>query len=72
MGFYFAWLLHYTSWLMIPSVIGIVIYLIQIGDWRVNQGNITYADAMDSVLNCIYSIVIALWTTFFVESWKRK
>lgn len=33
---------------------------------------ITYGDATDSVLNCIYSIFIALWTTIFVESWKRK
>ena len=27
-GFYFAWLIHYTSWLILPSVIGVVIYLI--------------------------------------------
>ena len=33
---------------------------------------ITYGDATDSVLNVVYSICIALWTTFFVESWKRK
>lgn len=23
-------------------------------------------------MNVLYSIIIALWTTFFVESWKRK
>jgi hypothetical protein len=27
MGFYSAWLVHYTSWLMVPSIIGIPIYL---------------------------------------------
>ena len=27
-AFYFAWLLHYTSWLMIPSVVGFIIYFI--------------------------------------------
>jgi hypothetical protein len=27
---------------------------------------------MDSWLNCLYSIIVALWTTIFVESWKRK
>ncbi len=32
----------------------------------------TYNNATDSTLNCIYSVCIALWTTFFVESWKRK
>lgn len=27
---------------------------------------------MNNQLNVLYSIIIALWTTFFVESWKRK
>ena len=30
MGFYFAWLIHYTGMLLIPSVVGIVIFLIQL------------------------------------------
>ncbi len=34
MGFYFAFLVHYTAWLLIPSLVGIVIYLIQIGQWQ--------------------------------------
>jgi len=26
-GFYFAWLAHYTSWLIIPAIVGLGIYL---------------------------------------------
>lgn len=29
-GFYFAWLVHYTAWLLIPSVLGILIFVVQI------------------------------------------
>lgn len=25
MGFYFAWLIHYTGWLMIPSIFGLIL-----------------------------------------------
>ena len=32
-AFYFAWLLHYTSWLIIPAVIGLIIYIIEIANW---------------------------------------
>lgn len=34
MGFYFAFLIHYTAWLLIPSVVGIIIYIIQIAHWQ--------------------------------------
>lgn len=27
-AFYFAWLMHYTSWLLLPSICGLVIFLI--------------------------------------------
>ena len=40
--------------------------------WRVKFTELTYLDATDSVLNCIYSLIISIWTTFFVESWKKK
>lgn len=73
-GFYFAWLIHYTSWLLIPSVVGAIIYAIQVINYlsRDEIDATEFIDATDTVLNVIYSIFVALWTTFFVESWKRK
>jgi Calcium-activated chloride channel len=71
-AFYFAWLLHYTAWLIIPSIIGGIFWLIQMGNFLStnNLDTSNYADATDSVWNCLYSMCIALWAVFFVESWK--
>ena len=71
-GFYFAWLLHYTSWLMFPSIAGLVIYIIQVSQIPTPTTTDNYLDYTNTALNSIYSICIALWTTFMVESWKRK
>jgi hypothetical protein len=71
-GFYFAWLLHYTSWLLIPSSIGLIIYIIQVSQIPPPGSTQNYLDSTDTALNSIYSILIALWSTFMVESWKRK
>lgn len=70
-AFYFAFLLHYTMCLIPPAGLGMLIYAVQLLDWQLSKDK-DYNDAMDSVFNCLYSIVIALWTTWFVESWKRK
>lgn len=41
-AFYFAWLLHYTSWLILPSIGGLIIYLVLTGTWYFNQETMTY------------------------------
>lgn len=69
-AFYITWLIHYTSWLIYPSFVGLVIYLIQIV--RYFHYDMEYTDATDTILNPIYSICIAVWSTAFVESWKQK
>jgi hypothetical protein len=71
-AFYFCWLIHYTSWLIWPSIIGLLIYLIQVSRWKLEQNRGSYDDATDSALNCLYSVCIAIWTTLLVESWKQK
>jgi hypothetical protein len=72
MAFYIAWLMHYTAFLIFPSFVGIIIFSIQMYSWKAKNSNISYTDATDSILNVLYSIFIAIWTTFYVESWKRK
>jgi hypothetical protein len=74
MGFYFAWLVHYTSWLMIPSAVGLLLYSVQIIVFLSEDAvDVTaFLDDTDSAINVLYSIFVALWTTFLVESWKRK
>jgi len=55
---------------MIPAVVGIVLFIIQTNDLLSNGKE--WKDAYDSPLNTFYSILIMLWTTGLVESWKRK
>lgn len=71
-AFYFAWLIHYTSWVLIPSFFGVALWAAQMIKWVTDPDykNTNYATATDSVLNPIYSIIIAIWTTLLVESWK--
>lgn len=59
-AFYFGFLQHYTSSLLIPSIVGVVVYLHQ---WWYNM--------TDTSLLPYYVILLAIWTTWFLESWKR-
>jgi hypothetical protein len=43
-AFYFAWLIHYTSFLIIPSIIGLIVYLIELSVWLNNLETTTYVD----------------------------
>jgi hypothetical protein len=55
--------------LILPSVIGIIIFCIQIANASKFS---TWTEAFNTPLNTIYCISVLLWTTYFVESWKRK
>lgn len=61
MGWYFAFMVHLISWLLIPSIIGIILglYMLFYGDFN-------------SQFIPVYAILMALWSTLFVESWKRR
>lgn len=69
-AFYFAWLIHYTAWLIIPSVLGVLLLALQLYDYFYLKQE--FYDAFDTAGNVLYSLVIVLWTTGLVESWKRK
>ena len=69
-AFYFAWQIHYTSWLIIPSIGGVALLALQLYNYFGLKMPIF--DAFDDKFNVIYSFLIMLWATLFVESWKRK
>jgi hypothetical protein len=70
-GFYFAWLMFYTSWLMVPAIPGIVLFIYQIITILNQQKNEEDIN-MDVPWNCLYCIILALWSTIFIEIWKRR
>eukprot|EP00003_Mantamonas_plastica_P007860 TRINITY_DN1669_c0_g1_i2.p1 TRINITY_DN1669_c0_g1~~TRINITY_DN1669_c0_g1_i2.p1 ORF type:complete len:879 (-),score=317.84 TRINITY_DN1669_c0_g1_i2:30-2609(-) len=61
-GLYFAWLGHYTTWLMAPTIAGIITWLV---------GLIEIKGANNS-LTIPFSVFVGLWSTIYLEYWKRR
>jgi hypothetical protein len=61
---YFGFLAHFTNMLILPGVIGAIIFIVQL------------SVGMDTspilVINAIYCFFISVWATFFIEFWRRK
>jgi hypothetical protein len=68
-AFEYAFLIHYEAWLIVPSFLGIILFFYQLHRYKVSG---EYKESLDSPLNGIYGIFIAIWATAFVESWQRK
>jgi len=69
-GFYFAWLVHYTGQLILPSVIGVGILVAQVV--FMVKDEVPASEAFNTTLNIWYAIFLTFWMTWLVESWKRK
>ena len=60
-GIYFQWLGHYTSWLILAAIMGMVAYVnVQMDDNDPNAVTMPY-----------FACAMALWATLYLESWKR-
>eukprot|EP01119_Soliformovum_irregulare_P017174 TRINITY_DN5054_c0_g1_i1.p1 TRINITY_DN5054_c0_g1~~TRINITY_DN5054_c0_g1_i1.p1 ORF type:complete len:718 (+),score=198.14 TRINITY_DN5054_c0_g1_i1:149-2155(+) len=57
---YFAWLEHYTRWLVFPAIIGLL------------GGILGFIIGFDNYFVPFYAIFIALWATLYLEYWKRS
>jgi len=74
---YFAFLIHHTGWLLLPSFIGTLLFFYQFGIGLKNaeEGEswlTAYLNNVDIIENYVYFLFIAVWSTLYVESWKRK
>eukprot|EP00164_Ancoracysta_twista_P000608 GFYU01000804.1.p1 GENE.GFYU01000804.1~~GFYU01000804.1.p1 ORF type:complete len:773 (+),score=236.18 GFYU01000804.1:115-2433(+) len=58
---YFAWLGFYTKWLIVPSLFGLILFIVQVQN-----------DNFDNAGVPVYCCFLALWATFFLEFWKRE
>ncbi|XP_076443628.1 anoctamin-8-like isoform X2 [Babylonia areolata] len=59
-GMYFAFLGHYTKWLVFPAFLGVVLWLL--------QGTSQWWEDVNWVM---FSIVNVLWATLYIINWKR-
>jgi len=58
---YFVWLGHYTTWLVSAALFGVVIQVI-----AASEGS------ADTRSGPFFGLFMCLWSTFFLEFWKRK
>lgn len=63
-AFYFEFLRYYQISLLLPSIIGIVVFSIQ---KSLDQNSLPVL-----ILNIIYSVLMTIWAIVFLEIWKRK
>ncbi len=60
-GIYFGFLNYYTNALIIPSVAGTVVFIHQY-----------FTNAIDTEYVPFFVIMLSIWSTWFVQSWKSK
>ena len=60
-AFYFAFLGFYSLWLCIPTLLGLALFLSQLSH-----------TSLDSPLVPFFSLLMALWSSFFIEYWRRR
>ena len=60
-AFYFAFLGFYTLWLLVPTVLGAVLFVSQLSH-----------TSLDSPLVPFFCVLMSLWASFFIEYWRRR
>jgi len=84
-GFYFAFVESFIKWLYIPTIMGSLIFFIQLKQYHADserQCNSLPNHANDNPLSfniqtCeawlpYYSLFMTIWTTAFIQFWKRR
>jgi hypothetical protein len=63
-AFYFAWLTHFTNWLVAPGFVGVLLafYLVSRKVEEVNR----------SVIGPVFGIFLMIYMTVYLEFWKRR
>ena len=77
---YFAFLIHHISLLIIPAFFGLILwiyhlYLASKYEPKENESAdfaARYFAILDTPLNYPFLVLLALWITIYIESWKRK
>lgn len=68
-AFEYAYLMHYQSWLFVPSFLGLLLFFYQVSRY-LETGD--FKLALDSEMNAPFGLFVSIWATLFVESWKKK
>ncbi|KAF9384657.1 hypothetical protein BGX21_001252 [Mortierella sp. AD011] len=81
---YFAWAGYYTKWLISAAIVGFLFFIFGVANYFVNKDHDSNFDAasstteqavqyiFDNALTLPYTIFMTVWSTLFVEYWKRR
>lgn len=70
---YFAWIDFYTRSLVIPTIVGLVVFFFGVSQVGINiKGADSVQYMFDNVLSPFYALFIAIWSTVYLEFWKRR
>ena len=69
-AFEYAFLIHYTAWLLMPGIAGVLV-VIRMVNMYFRMGK-SFKDAIDTDMNGLFGILLSIWATCFLESWRRK
>ena len=72
MAFFFAWLIHYTGFLIVGSILGLLCTALSFAYWIDNSGEKDIELLYDTPLVFVYGLCLVIWLTIFNESWKRS
>ena len=62
--------IHYQAYLIIPSILGFGLFIWQM--YNLSQPGHDLDKSIDSAYNGLFGIVLAIWSSIFIESWKHK
>lgn len=60
-AFYFAFMAYYTRWLVFPSILGIIVFAVQISTRQ-----------LDHWICAPYAVLIMIWVCFMLAFWRQK
>lgn len=69
-AFYFAYFVHYQALLVVPAFLGVLLFIGQMM-WYAT-GRFTMNQALDTSFNGAYGLVVSIFASLFVSSWKSK
>ncbi len=78
---YFTFLIHHITMLCIPAFFGLILWGYHFklaSEWEpaeegaANSALDAYFGVLDTIYNYPYLLMLALWSTIYIESWKRK
>lgn len=67
-AFYYFFLMTFNSFMIVPAIVGGILFLYQVS----NSYDKPLPERVDTIWNAPFCILMAIWSSFFVEIWKQK